>query len=370
MQRQIFAGAFLSLCFEHAPFAQMTVTAPIDYTSSAVTLYGDVDIGPTYVSNVGGKSKFFLDSSTAKADRIGFLGRENLGSGLSAVFRLETEFFMNGQPQLNGSKNPGFTGQDFVGISDEKLGTVTMGRQFDVINDTAQFSSIVFGGIYSSHHASAELTGKDTDNSIKYQTQEWSGLRFTAMYGFTDPTNGFGHSVQTSVAYHYGNFSGAIAYQQTADVTESPYTNWGLTRFLGMPITPTTPGVVLDRLTVYGIGGGYDIGPVRLLAQIVDLTMKKGNSFASMPTYNGGIIYRFSSFASIGLAAERSSLGSACWTQYSLGGAYALSKTTLLNAFVVFQRASGTAAFANQQTIGNSSTKDQLTTHFGITKYF
>nr|WP_284504628.1 porin [Caballeronia sp. ATUFL_M1_KS5A] len=348
----------------------MTITAPLDYSSNAITLYGNMDIGPTYVSNVGGKRKFYLDSSVSKADRFGILGREYLGSGMSAVFRLETEYFMNGSFQLNGSKNPGFTGQDFVGISSKDWGTVTLGRQFGVINDVASFSTIVYGSIYSSHHAAADLTGKDSNNSIKYQSPAVNGLRFTTLYGFSDPDNSLGRAIQAGITYAYGNFAAAVAYQQVANITESPYAGFSVTRFLGMPVTATSPSVVINRLTVYGVGAGYQIGPVRLVGEFADMTLKKGDSLASMPTYDIGAVIKFGPATTVGIGAERSTLGSACWTQYSLGAYYALSKTTLLDAFLVFNRASGTAAFAREETVGNSSSKQQLVAHFGILKYF
>lgn len=370
MHKTLCTAVVLALCAERAAHAQMTITAPLDYSTSAITLYGNADVGPTWVNNVGGASKVFLDSSTAHADRVGILGRENLGAGLSAVFRFETEFFMNGNFQLNGSKSDGFTGQDFVGISDQRRGTLTLGRQFGVINDAAASSSIIFGGIYASHIASADLTGKDADNSIKYQSPLIHGFRFTGMYAFSDPVNGRGHSIQAGLTWHHGPFSGALAYERVASVSESPYTDWGLTRFLGMPVTAASPAVVLDRLSAYAIGGGYELGPVRFIGEAIYLQMDKGNSRGIMPTYDGGLIWSITPFTSVGASVERSTLADAAWTQYTLGGSYSLSKTTRLTAFVVFQRAAGSAAFADQETIGYSSNQNQLSVHVGIMKYF
>ncbi|MDP5007817.1 MAG: porin, partial [Glaciimonas sp.] len=55
--------------------------------TSSVTVYGSIDAGPTYISNVGGAAKTIIDYGGVQPDRIGFRGTEDLGGGLSALFK-------------------------------------------------------------------------------------------------------------------------------------------------------------------------------------------------------------------------------------------------------------------------------------------
>ncbi len=62
---------------------------------SSVTLYGSLDAGIAYVSNVGGHSKWMEEQGNMQPDRWGLLGTEDLGSSLRAVFKLENGFYTN-----------------------------------------------------------------------------------------------------------------------------------------------------------------------------------------------------------------------------------------------------------------------------------
>jgi predicted porin len=139
------------------------------YAQSSVTLYGIVDAGISYVTNVAkthgqNRSAVQMISGGQAADRFGFRGVEDLGGGLKAVFQLESGFsVVNGTLQQNGRL---FGRQAFVGL-DTPYGTITLGRQRVPIYDF--FVPLDPLGYYNwSIVAQDAQYANRADNSIKY----------------------------------------------------------------------------------------------------------------------------------------------------------------------------------------------------------
>ncbi|MBN9116518.1 MAG: porin, partial [Pandoraea sp.] len=98
------------------------------FAQSSVTLYGIVDDAMTYSSNQNGKSNTYLRSGNLAGSRWGLRGTEDLGGGTKALFQLENGFDLNnGTLGASGSM---FNRQAFVGLKNDRLGTVTIGRQY------------------------------------------------------------------------------------------------------------------------------------------------------------------------------------------------------------------------------------------------
>ena len=108
----------------------------IAHAQNTVTLYGIIDTGLTYVSNQGGGRFVGMTSGNESGSRWGLKGSEDLGGGLKTVFQLE-----NGFNSTNGRLGQGgrmFGRQAFVGLSSDKWGTLTAGRQYDPLVDLIQ----------------------------------------------------------------------------------------------------------------------------------------------------------------------------------------------------------------------------------------
>ncbi len=119
-----------------------------------VMLYGEIDTGVTYTSSVGalggsdGKrgGRFAATSSNVAGSFFGLRGVEDLGGGASALFTIE-----RGIDVTNGQ---GSTGQPmFVGLSQVDWGTLTLGHQYDSINDYLAPLTLTGsdGGTYFAH---------------------------------------------------------------------------------------------------------------------------------------------------------------------------------------------------------------------------
>jgi len=147
-----------------------------------MTLYGIIDTGVEYVSNVGAqKSPVVREPSITGSlpSRWGVRGAEDLGGGLNAIFVLESGFAPN-----QGTSNQGgrlFGRQAYVGLNGP-WGTVSMGRLYSQI-----FWSLIGDtlgpNVYAAGLLDAYLSNARVDNAIDY-TFMYSGLTIAATYSF------------------------------------------------------------------------------------------------------------------------------------------------------------------------------------------
>src|SRR5450830_600646 len=108
--------------------AVMALGAGAASAQSNVSIYGIVDAG--YVRESGGAIGTVnkITSGVASASRIGFKGSEDLGSGITALFTLETGFRVDtGEVDVSGTI---FNRQAFVGLKSNTGGMLTIGRQY------------------------------------------------------------------------------------------------------------------------------------------------------------------------------------------------------------------------------------------------
>jgi predicted porin len=79
-------------CFRYAKLALAAGILAMPCFASArssVTLYGSLDAGIGYNSNIGGKQQWEATSGNSQPDQWGLLGKEDLGGGLKTGFQLE-----------------------------------------------------------------------------------------------------------------------------------------------------------------------------------------------------------------------------------------------------------------------------------------
>ncbi|HZZ13246.1 MAG TPA: porin, partial [Paraburkholderia sp.] len=62
------------------------------HAQGSVTLFGLLDEGVTYVTNVNGGHQTALQDSIQFPSVIGFQGKEDLGGGTNAIFQLISQF--------------------------------------------------------------------------------------------------------------------------------------------------------------------------------------------------------------------------------------------------------------------------------------
>ncbi|MBN3853714.1 MULTISPECIES: porin [unclassified Paraburkholderia] len=228
------------------------------HAQSSVTLYGLIDTGLVYTNNQMGHSNWQLNSSSTQNTVFGLKGTEDLGGGLKAIFKLEQGFILNnGAQAFSGDM---FGSQAWVGLQTDQYGTVTFGRQFDVMNDlvgplTAEFNT--WGGSLAAHPFENDNLAANSvviNNSVKYASPTWYGVTFETMYSFSNQTNfANNRSYGFAVSYAQGPLNLAAGYLQL----NSAGTSSG-----AVTSGDTSANFIAQRQRVWSVGGNYTYGPV------------------------------------------------------------------------------------------------------------
>ncbi|CAD6561920.1 Outer membrane porin protein [Paraburkholderia hiiakae] len=228
------------------------------HAQSSVTLYGLIDTGLVYTNNQFGHSNWQLNSSSTQNTVFGLKGSEDLGGGLHAIFKLEQGFLLNNGAQAFSGL--GFGSQAWVGLQSDPYGTLTFGRQFDVMNDlvgplTAEFNT--WGGSLAAHPFENDNLAANSvviNNSVKYASPTWYGVTFETMYSFSNKAGDFANnrSYGFAVSYSQGPLNLAAGYLQ--------FNNAG-TGSGAVNTSDTSANFVAERQRVWSLGGNYTYGP-------------------------------------------------------------------------------------------------------------
>ncbi|MGF6546714.1 putative porin [Paraburkholderia youngii] len=221
---------------------------------STVTLYGLIDEGIDYTNNVGGKHVYELQSGYVQGSRWGLKGSEDLGGGLSAIFTLENGFNVNSGKLGQGGLM--FGRQAFVGLSSDRYGVLTFGRQYDSVVD--YLAQTTANGNWAGYLFAHPYDNDNTDNSfrvnnaVKYASANIAGLQFGGTYSFSNSTE-FANNRQYSFGAQYANGGVllAAAYLQADNPSATSggaINNGGDENFLA------------TRLRIFGAGINYTFG--------------------------------------------------------------------------------------------------------------
>ena len=187
------------MCVSSCGFAEAQEAAAV----SSVRIYGIADAALSYqtrlISTTGvripGSAKD-VNSSSNTGSRLGFIGREDLGDGLSAIFLLEQGVQIDTGALSQGGR--GFGRQSFVGL-EGKWGRLTAGRQyspfFELQSYTDAFANNLVGNI-----ANLEQSDSRVDNAIIYASPAIAGLRAQVLVA---PSEGTTAGRQLNVAATY-----------------------------------------------------------------------------------------------------------------------------------------------------------------------
>ncbi|SAK98105.1 outer membrane protein (porin) [Caballeronia calidae] len=233
--------------------AALACIASSSYAQSSVTLYGILDEGFDYTSNVGGQHVYELTSGYASGSRWGVRGVEDLGGGTKAVFQLES-----GVNISNGAAGQGgrmFGRQAYVGVSNQRFGSVKFGRQYDSVVDylAPTTANGNWGGYLLAHPFDNDNTDNSfrVNNTVKYTSPSIGGLQFGGTYSFSNDTN-FANNRQYSVGASYAN--GGLLFGAAylrADGT-------GLTT--NGAIATNDASFIASRMQIFGAGINYTFG--------------------------------------------------------------------------------------------------------------
>ncbi|KVM69365.1 porin [Burkholderia ubonensis] len=357
------------------------VFATAAHAQSSVTLYGLIDAGITYTNNQGGHSAWQQSTGSVNGSRWGLRGAEDLGGGLKAIFTLENGFGINnGTLKQNGRE---FGRQAFVGLSHSVYGSVTLGRQYDSVVDylgPLSLTGTQYGGTQFAHPFDNDNLNNSfrINNAVKYQSADYNGLKFGALYGFSNSSN-FANNRAYSVgaSYSFMGFNVAAAYMQLNNNVN------GLAQAFSDPGAVTGDWTfAASRQRTWGAGLNYSFGPATAgfvftqtrLTDSVAISAGQSGVTGGITGLSGGT--RFNNYEINGRYALTPALSlagsytytdgrivgqSPKWHQFNLQAAYALSKRTDVYLQGEYQKVNsdGLPLRANINGLGTASSNNK-----------
>lgn len=308
------------------------------FAQSSVTLFGLLDAGITYTSNVGGHSSVAEQSGIQAPDLIGVRGNEDLGGGYAAIFLMDGSYSINTGAMSGGGV---FGRESYVGLS-SPWGTLTFGHQFDYMYDNLSLArwgnQIPYVSLYQLPDGPFSLLGSPlgtfdysriaggeaTPNTVKFTSKSYQGFDFGAMYGLSNMPGAGGTNNMSSFGANYAR--GPLRLDAAYTSARQPSINNGA-----------------DGIRNWGMGGRYDFGRFALDA----LYTNTRNTFngAHVDTYELGGLYSFApDFFAYGqyiYANGNDVLTSNHVNQLGLTLDYLLSKETDVYVNYIYQHASG-----------------------------
>lgn len=365
--------------------------ACVAQAQSSVTLYGVIDAGLLYASNQNGHAAWQAGSGDVTGSHWGFVGREDLGAGTRAIFQLENGFSVTNGTARQGGREFGY--QALAGLSNNRFGTVTFGRQYDSVVD--YLAPLSFTGIHpGGNNLSAHPFDNDNlnnsfrvNNSVKFASNSYEGLRFGALYGFSNEAGGFDDNRLYSfgAAYDEGPLSLGAGYLQA---------NNGGGSNTGGAITLTDRTFIAAQQRTYGAGANYTLGAARFgfvwtRTQLGGLdTINGANSLGLTQNGQGASFNNYEVNASYTLSPALKLIGEYTYTDAALSTAsgehhpkwhevsvmtdYFLSKRTDLYLQASYQHidSDGSGLTADVSGQAMSSTDEQIVVGVGMRHRF
>ena len=382
-----------------AAIAGSTFVARVAHAQSSVELYGSVDGGIGYLHNVAApdgspvSNQIRFTNGLLHGNRWGFRGSEDLGGGLNAIFLLENGFDLGAGTLNQGGRE--FGRQAFMGLTDNKLGSLTLGRQYDpnvdlilpMTADAVYGKSFGTPGDVDNYDDSVRI-----NNSIKYASPNYGGFTYEVMYGFGGiaGSTGSGQTYGAGVEYAREPYSVAAAYYHasggntlvngvrtwtsSSDSFFNSVINQGYASAKSISIARVGLNYAKDALTV-----GVTYSNVQYAADASSLFARTEN-FNLVTAYTQYHVTR-SSVAALGYIFTKSSGdASATYNQVNLGYDYSLSKATELYLLAGWQKATGTTLNTSGKPVSatasigsfdvNSGTDTQTLVAIGIRHRF
>jgi predicted porin len=371
--------------------AAMLGTPLAAQAQSSLTLYGMLDEAVAYYSNVGHASVVELQGGDYAANQWGLQGKEDLGGGFRAIFNLLSNFNNNTGKLSSGGRL--FGKLAYVGLANDSLGSIRLGRQYDTTVDLIQ--PITADGYSPAFSTPGDVDNNDmtfrVDNAIKYTSPIYGGLQYELMYALGGVAGSISSQETSSVAalYTRGGLSLAAGYVYakndgadgagTADQTQ----NNSVTPLFGDE--PFVGSRLITQAAAQYVAGSFTVN-----ARYSNAQWKPYASFTAFDrteTFNTGeaaLGYHLSPVVlfDIGYDYTRSSgASSATYQTVAAGTEYSLSVSTTLYAIVAYSHGHGTTFSEDGNSIvaaggttgdiqSSSSSPSQLVLMLGMAKKF
>ena len=336
-------------------FAALTAIAGAVQAQSTVTLYGVADAYAGQKSNTVGGVKLkqtVIDSNGLNTSRFGFRGTEDLGSGLKAIFTMESGLTIdNGAANANGGGL--FSRQAFVGLSGN-FGTATLGRQYTAFDALRAATNNSYDATYFATTARIFNNGvvdyaSRASNSFAYASPVYSGFSGAfVLAGGEDKTAVVKASRNNSFHVKYANGPLLVGYAYQNEKFNAGSTS----------IANLTPANIATGDRTYNLfAGSYDFGVAKITGGYQTAKQERSSALATATAtaaqntaalngkdkeYQLGVSAPFgAATVAAGYSRSKADNSDRRATGYSLLGTYDLSKRTRLYAGGVSEKYSG-----------------------------
>ena len=316
-------GAIGALACTMLPFVPLGASA-----QSSVQLYGVVDMGVSSYKGDGAGSRQMVTSGGNQASRLGFRGREDLGSGLVAGFDMEsginadtgTGQLSNTNNQASGNSGGGgltFNRKSFVYLQSKQWGELRLGRDYT----PAFWNTFLFDpfrvGVGASTHVlhGTTVTGFRASNSVGYFSPGCSGpscqgFFYQGMVAFGEngagPDRQDGNLYGLRVGYGGEQWNAAAAVTTTRNRIADDYTSmniaasylWNGHRFMALAAENRTGNRLAavgnaNRVRYWQLGAEWKVGNGSIPMSFMRLTRNDGASSSSQK-YAVGYVHNLS----------------------------------------------------------------------------
>ncbi|MDR5836060.1 porin [Caballeronia sp. LZ034LL] len=348
----------------------LTLLSAAAHAQSSVTLYGSLDEGVTYTSNIKGHGTASV-GPVAVPDFFGLRGTEDLGGNWKAIFALQNGFLSStGATTIAGEAFSHFA---WVGLA-SPYGALTLGRQLDLTTETLRLSSdgALQYTFYLFHPANLDnigIRGDSINNSIKYATPDFRGLKGAVLYGLDDTTTQPGHVVSANVTYMHGPLRASAVYSSWRNHAIDIGSQLGYGSFLG---TSLTGGAVFNAKTqkIAGLSASYAIDRhLDVHAVLTQVNLSSVTQAGRMRNVEGGADIHFTPANTVTLGGYASWLTGTRYAAFGVGDIYALSPRTIVYAQAVYQHADGNG-HAALALLAPSDSQNQTALRIGVHHFF
>ncbi|AMP15973.1 gram-negative porin family protein [Collimonas pratensis] len=284
-------GTPLKALAASAAFGLLALAAASAQAQTNVTIYGRVDAGVDYQTNVALKdangnptgqtgSKLAASGNQWGTSMIGFKGTEDLGGGLGAFFLLESGFDAT-KGTTNGSAL--FNRRSYVGLNGS-AGSIKFGKNLFIVNDVWNLDP-TGQQFMSTQNLVKGRNWPGANNVIEYQTPTWGGFNATMQTSLGEQAGSTknGRSDGISLVYATGGFELRAIYDVIRDangrytdvytaskdlIVGGTYTVDKLKLFAGyenVSAPDTAAATDPDKINHYWIGANYAVTPALTL---------------------------------------------------------------------------------------------------------
>ncbi|GAB2873905.1 porin [Paraburkholderia jirisanensis] len=363
----------VALCAAAAAAASFAGMPDAARAQSSVQLYGEIDTGLAYFSNVGGHALTQMSTGLVDGSYWGLQGSEDLGGGNKAVFRLESGFSSTSGERFNDHPH-------YVGLESDRYGTLTLGHQYDLIHDyfapytlTGGTGGTAFAHVFDNDNANNTFLAS---NSVKYASPSFAGLSVAALYAFSNSAGQFANNrvYNFAASYQRGPLNGGITYLHA----NGRGTDGGA---FEPALLPGPERSVFNALAAtqdtYAAGASYVIGGLTFAAAwsrstfggVSDADTGTAQPGIGLSNYELNSIYQLlPNLTLAGMYVYTKSSG-AHWHQGALQADYTLTKRTDVYVETLYVRATPNAP-AVINSVDPSSSRNQLMMSTGIRHRF